>query len=820
MRRLTAVLLALLLAAAAWASDEFGNSDYSGGSASGYGGYTLGNKSTVFYACPGTGDQTVDYFKFYGRHSSGATNIKIAIYSTDLSTLIGQSETTSINSSTAQWWTLNPSGTITLTGGTSYAFAFSISSTNGDNLYFYYKTTTSGYCGQQSGNYTETGFPSSLTLGTNITREPAILVGVSAASSEYTVTYDGNGNTGGTPPTDPNSPYEESETVTVLANTGSLVKTGYTFTGWNTAADGSGDAYDATGEDTFSMPANNVTLYAQWLRDGVTYYVDFAAGDDTNNGTSTSTPWKHAPEDVNATGVADGTTLDDGDIVVFKGGVTYEGTVIHTRDGASGNVITFISGNVHSSPWGTGRAVIDGGTTVRGKGFALNGTSYVTIDGFEIRNMKNETDSSGIFIEGASDHVTVRRCLIHDIHGAAGASGYGIEVTGTTTAAYHVIEYNEIYNTEEKGIELYRQGSSTVRYNYVHDTQDHGMVVTSDSNSIYSNIFARAGITYDSTGYRAAYGFKFDGTETILAQSNKFYNNLVFDCSSGIGILNADSNTIVHNTVAVIGYDDLQGSGGQEGACFVIWNDGTAGAQVPDSNLVENNIFYYPVPQVAYSNKYSCVAYNSTIGNSNLIKNNLMYYDGVSTEFVYYHDGSAHQITLATFEGETGISAIGSGNVASGNVHAAPALNGGTGATLLTVAPDGFTGTAPNSDAFELTGDSGAIDIGLNLDSPYNTDILGVSRATDEFDAGAYEYETPTTYNPVVPNTTSRMVALGLFGCLALLLLGSSLHNGAMLRRILTEVEKGREHLTIAVAQIDVEKYPELPDASEELPHA
>lgn len=471
-----------------------------------------------------------------------------------------------------------------------------------------------------------------------------------------------------------------------------------------------------------------------------TYFVDFVGGDDTNNGTSSDTPWKHAPEDVNATDVADGTTLDDGDIVVFKGGVIYQGTVIHTQDGASGNVITFISGDVHSSPWGTGDAIIDGGTTTRGKGFYLNGCSYATVDGFEIRNMKNETDSSGVFIENASDHVTVRRCLIHDIHGQAGASGYGIEVTGTTTAAGHVIEYNEIYNCEEKGIELYRQGSSTVRYNYVHDTQDHCMVVTSDSNSIYSNIFVRAGVDYDAAGYRASYGFKFDGTETITASSNKFYNNLILDCSSGIGILNADSNMIVHNTVAIIGYDDLQGSGGQEGACFAIWNDGTAGDQVPDSNIVKNNIFYYPVPQVIYGNKYSCVAYNSTIGNNNEIKNNLMYYDGAGTTFVYYYDDSAHQITLATFEGETGISAIGNGNVASGNVHAAPGFEGGTDTTLLAAIPTGFTGTAPNNDSLELTGSSGALNIGLDLASPYNTDILGVSRLAGGFDAGAYEY--------------------------------------------------------------------------------
>lgn len=80
--------------------------------------------------------------------------------------------------------------------------------------------------------------------------------------STYTVTYDGNGKTSGDVPTDSNSPYEKDAKVTVLGNTGSLAKTNYTFTGWNTEANGSGTHYDAG--DKFDMGTTNVTLYAQW----------------------------------------------------------------------------------------------------------------------------------------------------------------------------------------------------------------------------------------------------------------------------------------------------------------------------------------------------------------------------------------------------------------------------------------------------------------------------------------------------------------------------------------------------------------------------
>ena len=78
----------------------------------------------------------------------------------------------------------------------------------------------------------------------------------------FTVTYDGNGSTGGTAPTDPNS-YEEGAAVTVAsASAYSLVKTGKIFSGWNTAADGSGTSRAVA--SNFAISTADVTLYAQW----------------------------------------------------------------------------------------------------------------------------------------------------------------------------------------------------------------------------------------------------------------------------------------------------------------------------------------------------------------------------------------------------------------------------------------------------------------------------------------------------------------------------------------------------------------------------
>jgi uncharacterized repeat protein (TIGR02543 family) len=74
----------------------------------------------------------------------------------------------------------------------------------------------------------------------------------------YTVTYNANGGSGTM--TDSNSPYVSGSTVTVL-NNAFTAPSGKTFSGWNTAADGSGTSYDPN--DTFNISANT-TLYAQW----------------------------------------------------------------------------------------------------------------------------------------------------------------------------------------------------------------------------------------------------------------------------------------------------------------------------------------------------------------------------------------------------------------------------------------------------------------------------------------------------------------------------------------------------------------------------
>ncbi|WP_213413470.1 S-layer homology domain-containing protein [Xylanibacillus composti] len=96
----------------------------------------------------------------------------------------------------------------------------------------------------------------------------------------YLVTYNGNGDDGtGAAPSAVTEGYGTD--ITVSGNTGNLVKAGYSFAGWNTAADGSGTSYPAG--SSFTIPASDTTLYAQWKING--YPVTYNGNGDDGTGT-------------------------------------------------------------------------------------------------------------------------------------------------------------------------------------------------------------------------------------------------------------------------------------------------------------------------------------------------------------------------------------------------------------------------------------------------------------------------------------------------------------------------------------------------------
>ena len=88
---------------------------------------------------------------------------------------------------------------------------------------------------------------------------PANVCRTKMLAPTYTVTYDANGGSGTM--TDQNSPYAYGAVATVLTN--GFTRSGYTFTGWNTQADGKGTSCKAG--DSINV-TGNIILYAQWSK--------------------------------------------------------------------------------------------------------------------------------------------------------------------------------------------------------------------------------------------------------------------------------------------------------------------------------------------------------------------------------------------------------------------------------------------------------------------------------------------------------------------------------------------------------------------------
>lgn len=148
------------------------------------------------------------------------------------------------------------------------------------------------------------------------------------AQPTYTVTYVGNGAEGGNVPIDLKQ-YQSQETITVLGNTGNLVKAGYTFVGWNTKADGKGVMHKAG--QTMQMGEEDVVLFALWSKNTI----------PNNNGgssTLTSSPDPVTPSDPSHVSIIDPNNLDK---VLAQAIVTREdnnGSLIDTINVTANNI--------------------------------------------------------------------------------------------------------------------------------------------------------------------------------------------------------------------------------------------------------------------------------------------------------------------------------------------------------------------------------------------------------------------------------------------------------------------------------------------------
>lgn len=124
-----------------------------------------------------------------------------------------------------------------------------------------------------------------------------------AAANTYTVVYHGNGATGGSTA---NSSHTYNSAKNLTAN--GFTRTGYTFAGWNTAANGNGTSYSNSQSVSNLTSTHNgtVNLYAQWTINS--YYLDL---NGLLDGTASGGLSPHGYATVTVGGSVKGTAISD-----------------------------------------------------------------------------------------------------------------------------------------------------------------------------------------------------------------------------------------------------------------------------------------------------------------------------------------------------------------------------------------------------------------------------------------------------------------------------------------------------------------------------
>ena len=212
-------------------------------------------------------------------------------------------------------------------------------------------------------NGTGTYYPAGSTLTMPYANTALWAQWYNPAATSYQVIYNGNGSTGGTAPGTVS--YNQYQGVGITGNTGSLTNGSLTFYGWNTAANGLGTAYPVT-SNGFTMPAANVTLYAQWVNTSITWNLTY----NGNGNTDGSVP---APQTSYPSGAGVGVL---GQSSLVRSGYTFLGwNTVANGTGAnysSGQSIVMSSDKTLYAQW-------VGGSVAKTCGSSQGGSSTTTI---------------------------------------------------------------------------------------------------------------------------------------------------------------------------------------------------------------------------------------------------------------------------------------------------------------------------------------------------------------------------------------------------------------------------------------------------------
>jgi len=214
-----------------------------------------------------------------------------------------------------------------------------------------------------------------------------------------TITYDGNGLTSVASTVPAATIATGTAANTTLAGVGTMVKTGYTFAGWNTQADGLGTPH-ASGLTTYQS-AGSRTLYAKWTRT-ITY---------NSNGANSGSPERATDVFVNSTTPSISTFPTVGTMVktgyTFAGwSTTTSGTALSTPYSTTGEVPLYArwTANTYAVTYDTSTVTsgtMDNTSLTAGTAFTLRANAFART-GFSFKNWNTASNGSGTTYAGGA----------------------------------------------------------------------------------------------------------------------------------------------------------------------------------------------------------------------------------------------------------------------------------------------------------------------------------------------------------------------------------------------------------------------------------
>ncbi len=341
----------------------------------------------------------------------------------------------------------------------------------------------------------------------------------------YTVSYNSNGGTGSQ--ADSSSPYNSGTTVTVLG-AGTMARTGYAFTGWNTQAGGGGTSYSAG--NTFTI-ANNVTLHAQWTLSTITLTGTLGAV-NTTYGTASVTPTSFSVAASNLTPASGNLTVTaptgyevslnnssnySSNLSVSYSSSTLASTPVYARLAPTAGVV--------SSPYSGNITVAGGGaspkTIATASSTVAKATATVVVTPYSVTYDGNPHSATVASITGVNGETatTVGTVTLNTTHTDAGTyANDSWSLTGSVN--YNNIASTTLTNTINKATPTVTvTGVTSFTYNGLPQGPSTANVTGSTGNVSYSYV-GNGGTTYQASATRPTNAGSYTVTAMVAAAGN------------------------------------------------------------------------------------------------------------------------------------------------------------------------------------------------------------------------------------------------------------------------------------------------------------